>query len=249
MDPFLGGEDKLSETEKVASLHHSVALIYFEHVEKQIALATTKAGLLITTIALLLNGYIGLIKDFHFFQEPSCTLNHFRGCLIYVSYVSMFFAGLCLVTALLYALWGTLPKVIPDGYIPIEENNSTENSAPWPAFLIWLVDRFNDFLKRIDVKHPSFEKPDSTENKETEEKSSGILFYGKVAGICNSSFPNRFKNELKSDESVTNELLAQTWGKSRWLVQMYGRIRRAMTLTMITITLVSVAIATHWVSV
>jgi Family of unknown function (DUF5706) len=45
-----------------------IALAHFEHVEKQVALATTTAALIVTATALLLNAYLMIANNYHVFS-------------------------------------------------------------------------------------------------------------------------------------------------------------------------------------
>jgi hypothetical protein len=87
----------------------SVAATYFEHVERQIALAATKAQLLIASISILITTYVRIIVDLKFFPKVSNAAAN--GVLSeYCSWIFVL-AGVLLLLGLIAALSATVPRI------------------------------------------------------------------------------------------------------------------------------------------
>jgi hypothetical protein len=59
----------------------SIAMMYFEHVERQVALAVTKASILVVAGAFVIGAYVKAIADYHIFlslYQLSKSLTHRR---------------------------------------------------------------------------------------------------------------------------------------------------------------------------
>lgn len=100
----------------MSEFHQTVALSYFDHVERQIQLAVTKASFLVAAVSILLTAYLRVVVDLRFFSSLESAA--FRGVISEVAYrastATFLICGLCLVSALVCAILGTLPKVLPN---------------------------------------------------------------------------------------------------------------------------------------
>lgn len=77
-----------------------LALAYFDHVERQVSLATTTSQLTVAAGALLINAYIAVFKDWAGSVNAPDWFNTF-----------VVLGGLCLAFAFLLALWAAVPNL------------------------------------------------------------------------------------------------------------------------------------------
>jgi Family of unknown function (DUF5706) len=90
---------------------YAAAQNYFEHVEKQVSLATTKAQLLVAGLAFLLTAYVRLIVDAGVLKILDTTIrNGPTDWLAIVTWLLWALCGVPVVAAMICALYGTQPK-------------------------------------------------------------------------------------------------------------------------------------------
>jgi hypothetical protein len=100
----------------MSEFHQTVALSYFEHVERQIQLAVTKASFLVAALSILLTAYLRAVVDLRFFGslESAVRKGDIGEAAYHASTATFMLCGVFLVSALVCAILGTLPKVLPN---------------------------------------------------------------------------------------------------------------------------------------
>ena len=88
-------------TPKISQRGYELALVHFNHVEQQVALATTTAGLIVAADALLLGAYVSVSKDYKTFSTLGAT---FPGIVFLL-------AGALIVAGLSCALVAVHPNI------------------------------------------------------------------------------------------------------------------------------------------
>jgi hypothetical protein len=88
-------------TPKISQRGYELALVHFNHVEQQVALATTTAGLIVAADALLLGAYVSVSKDYKTFSTLGAT---FPGIVFML-------AGALIVAGLSCALVAVHPNI------------------------------------------------------------------------------------------------------------------------------------------
>jgi hypothetical protein len=86
---------------KLSQRGRELALAHFNHVEQQVSLAATTAGLIVAADALLLGAYVAISKDYKVFN----TLGVSIGGLLYVA------SGCLIVLGFLFALFAVFPNI------------------------------------------------------------------------------------------------------------------------------------------
>ena len=81
-----------------------IALMHFDHVERQIQLAATKAALMVTADALILTAYLKVVNDYQVFDHPIDIWTWLFGL-----------GGILLLVGLCTALLAVWPKIRTDG--------------------------------------------------------------------------------------------------------------------------------------
>jgi hypothetical protein len=81
-----------------------LALAFFSHVEQQISLATTTAYWIVAADALLIWGYLLVIKEFNVFHDWPDV----KGYLIAASF---WVAGILLIAGLCFSFWAACPRI------------------------------------------------------------------------------------------------------------------------------------------
>lgn len=93
--------EKLPQIANLSERGREVALMHFEHVEQQVSLAATTAGLIVAADALIIGAYISIVTAFQVFADSS------------LSWTSLLFgiSGALLVAGFLFALFAVFPNI------------------------------------------------------------------------------------------------------------------------------------------
>ena len=90
---------------KLSSRGRELALAHFNHVEQQVSLAATTAGLIVAADAILIGGYMTAAKDCRIFNSPAESFTE-------AALLAMFLlAGIFIVCGFLSALYAVYPNI------------------------------------------------------------------------------------------------------------------------------------------
>lgn len=126
--------DNTPQLVKLSERGQEIALMHFEHVEQQVSLAATTAGLIVAADALIIGAYINIASAFQVFADVSLT------------WTSLLFgiSGALLVTGFLFALFAVFPNIRFARFHYTIEN---------VVFFGWIgSQRFDDYLRTFIEK-------------------------------------------------------------------------------------------------
>ena len=111
-----------------------IALMHFDHVEQQVSLAATTAGLIVAADALIIGAYVSVVSENQIFTGTSFSLSD----------LSFGFGGLLLVLSFLFALFAVFPNIRLASFRYTIEN---------VVFFGWIgTQRFDDYFQTFIEK-------------------------------------------------------------------------------------------------
>ncbi|MEZ4868788.1 MAG: DUF5706 domain-containing protein [Caldilineaceae bacterium] len=99
--PTQNSSTKPVETCQLSPRGREIALMHFNHVEQQVSLAATTAGLIVAADALIIGAYVGIIKDYTIFKVFG----------LWIEGIAFGIGGAFLVAGFLCALFAVFPNV------------------------------------------------------------------------------------------------------------------------------------------